>query len=308
MAGLIAVGIGAASGRTQDGTPAAVFRSSVDLVTVTAVVRDARGRVVRTLSPRDIEVFDNGVRRPILQLKSESWAPTSVALVIDGSGSMVLGGATAAARTIARRLLGSLRTGRDQAALFTFDTRLLALQDFTPDLMTVERRLDDVEAWGSTSLYDAVAGSAGWVARRPLHRGAVVVMTDGADTASRYSAAEVSAIASRIDVPVYVFAVTAPSEPRAALRAGELERLATQTGGAYFVAADPRETVTAIDQLLEELRYQHVIAFESARTTGWRAIDVRTRKPGLRIRSRTAYEAAASLPSVVADQSPSGRR
>jgi hypothetical protein len=62
-----------------------------------------------------------------------------------------------------------------------------------------------VDAWGSTSLYDAIAGTAAIVAKRTANRRALVVLTDGADTASAYSPEQVSAIASAVDVPVYVF-------------------------------------------------------------------------------------------------------
>ena len=73
--------------------PAAVFKSSVDLVSMAAIVRDGRGKIVQSLRREDFEVLDSGKTRPILDLRTESAAPASVALLMDGSGSMKVGAA-----------------------------------------------------------------------------------------------------------------------------------------------------------------------------------------------------------------------
>ncbi len=51
--------------------PAAVFKSSVDLVSMAAIVRDGRGKIVQSLRREDFEVFDSGKTRPILDLRTE---------------------------------------------------------------------------------------------------------------------------------------------------------------------------------------------------------------------------------------------
>src|SRR5579862_5319419 len=63
------------------------FRSSVDLVRVTAIVRDHKGRFAQDLTVRDFEVLDGGERRPIAEFSLDS-AGVSVALLFDVSGSM----------------------------------------------------------------------------------------------------------------------------------------------------------------------------------------------------------------------------
>src|ERR1044072_4579979 len=185
--------------------PVAVFKSSVDLVSMAAIVRDGKGKIVQSLRREDYEVYDSGKTRPILDLRTESVAPASVALLVDGSGSVKVGAANELSQRISSAILSSLNPERDDAALFSFDTRLLSVQAFTHDLKTVTDRLSVVDAWGSTSLYDAIAGTAAIVSKRTANRRALVVLTDGADTASAYSPEQVSAIASAVDVPVYVF-------------------------------------------------------------------------------------------------------
>ena len=67
--------------------PIATFRSAVDLVRVTAIVRDHKGRFVQDLTVRDFEVIDNGKTRPITEFRRDQGG-VSVALLFDVSGSM----------------------------------------------------------------------------------------------------------------------------------------------------------------------------------------------------------------------------
>ena len=71
--------------------PQQTFRSSVDLVTIQASVRDRRGRPMTGLTPGDFEVRDNGELRPVLSLRADLRSPISLAILVDMSGSMRLG-------------------------------------------------------------------------------------------------------------------------------------------------------------------------------------------------------------------------
>ena len=289
VVGLLAVTCTSPVRAQQDASLEGVFRSSIDYVSITAVVRDQRGRPVSSLSREDFQVFDAGEPRQVLDLRADSSAPASVALLIDGSGSMRIGGADAISIRISDGILDSLDASRDDAALFTFDTRLLTLQDFTRDLDAVREKLDKVVAWGSTSLFDAIGGTAGLVAQRTQNRRAVVVLTDGADNASAYTAGEVATVASSIDVPVYVFAIVTPGEAVGTPGGNALADLARLTGGNFYVAHDEASLQSGIQSLVEELRHQYVVAFESAAEPGWRAVEVKTRNHSHRIRARSWY-------------------
>lgn len=279
--------------------PVAVFKSSVDLVSMAAIVRDGKGKIVSTLRREDFEVLDAGKTRPILDLRTELAAPASVALLLDGSGSMKVGAANELSQRISTAILNSLNPSRDDAALYSFDTRLLSVQEFTHDLKTVTDRLTVVDQWGSTSLYDAIAGTAAIVSKRTANRRALVVLTDGADTSSAYPPEQVSAIASSVDVPVYVFVMNTTTRegekvPFETERRSLLANLARATGGDFFVAYDAASTTAAINQLVEELRHQYVLAFEAAGEHGWRNVQVRTRKKGLVVRTRGWYLSGAA--------------
>jgi Ca-activated chloride channel family protein len=281
------------------------FKSGVDLVQVTATVRDRKGRLVKGLTSQDFEVYDAGERRAIASFRAEP-SPISVAVLFDISGSMRVADRTLAAKFAAHHVLSWLEPGRDEAALFTFDSRLEEVAPFTVDTRALQGALGEVDPFGATSLHDAVAEAARRAAAREGRRRAVVVITDGLDTASRLTPAEVSGVASAIDVPVYVIATVLPIDnpysegstpPSLRPEVGTVEDLANWTGGAFFYASTPSQTSKASRQVIEELREQYVIAFEPAATNGWRPITVRTRDRNLIVRTRSGYFAGDAVPN-----------
>ena len=281
------------------------FTSAVDVVSVTAVVRDRKGRFVSDLDRRDFTVFEAGESRPLLDVRVETEGPVRIALLVDVSGSMRVAAKAVDMRLAAAQIFSALRPG-DEAALYAFDTQLERVIDFTSDMARLEAGLDDiVPPFGQTSLFDAVASTAQAVAgdRRITsgpdsmpQRMAVVVLTDGVDTSSRLSPVEVSGIASGIDVPVYVLALQASiDDPRrhpdglAAHAASELGSLSRWTGGALFTASAPAHANVAARRIVDELRHQYVLAFEASSQPGWRAVEVRARNRGHVVRARSGY-------------------
>jgi Ca-activated chloride channel family protein len=283
--------------------PAATFSSGVDLVSLAAIVRDHRGRLVKGLVARDFVVVDNGAERPIADFRSEL-AGVTATLLFDASGSMEARLATA--REVAGQLLGWLDPARDEAGVFAFDTKLDELTPFTPGLRTLPASLASLRPFGATSLYDAIAGAARRVAMRDGRRRAVIVFSDGDDNWSRLTPGEVSGIASAIDVPVYVIGVVPsidnPSADVAAAGAerstlaGPLSDLASWTGGHAFIVSTPDQRSAAARQIVDELREQYVMAFESGGSPGWHPLEIRARDKGLSVRARSGYIAGPRAP------------
>src|SRR4051812_459164 len=188
----------------QDALP--VFKSSVDVVPISASVRDGHGRAVTTLRAADFEVRDCGVRRPILGFDVDDQTPITIAILVDTSGSMRVGAKIDTAREVVRRLSADLLDGRDEVGLFTFDGELHEQQPFTQHPAAINTSFADLAPFGITSLYDAIAETARRLEQRPARRRAIVVLTDGIDTGSTISPSDVSSRASAIDAPVYVVA------------------------------------------------------------------------------------------------------
>jgi Ca-activated chloride channel homolog len=309
------VGAGAVNAQSTTAQPEAPaieqapkFKSAVDLVSVTAVVRDRKGRFVSDLRRDDFIVVENGERRPIIGFNAQSDGPVRVAVLFDISGSMRVGTKAVDARQAARHIFSSLKSG-DEAALFAFDTQLDRVTGFTKDFKGLEGKLDAVEQpFGQTSLYDAIAETAKAIVDETsgtgklTQRAAIVVLTDGIDTRSRLTAPEVSAIASSIDVPVYVVAVmSAVDDPRnidygtGSMSSGLVD-LARWTGGDIFIAIAPAHASIAARQIVSEMRHQYMLAFEASSRAGWRPLEVKAQKRDLVVRARSGYKAGGSLP------------
>ena len=291
----------AASGQTPPAPPSAAltFRAGVDRVMISAVVRDRAGTLVTDLTKSDFEVLDNGERRLITDFRAEP-ASVSVALLFDGSGSMQVAEKIEAARRAARQVLAWLQAGRDELAIYSFDTALHQLEPFAlyREDATLERSLFGIAPFGMTSLNDAIAATAKDLAARPNAHRAVIVLTDGLDNHSQLSPAEVSGIASSIDVPVYIMAVVSPLDHAGATTAvnterpvpvGDLADLARWTGGEFFLTSATAQTALAARQIVDELRHQYLIAFDSASRPGWHPLEVRARGRQLVVRARGGY-------------------
>lgn len=276
-----------------------VFRAGVDVVTLWAAVRDASGQVVRNLERTDFEVFDTGVARGISDFHAGE-APVSLGILLDISGSMAMGGSIDRARSAVDIAIGMLSGTDDEAALYTFDATLAEAAGFTHNLDALRSVSLAGQPWGATSLYDAIGDAAERVADRANRHRALLVITDGVDTASSLNAADVSSLASAIDVPVYIVTVATPRDrpegDRAMLsvdgvrsRVGTLADLSRWTGGHMKIVGAREHAVEAIGALFAELRYQYVITFESGVAPGWHPLQVRTHDNTFTVHARSGY-------------------
>jgi VWFA-related protein len=225
---------------------------------------------------------------------------------------------TAEARQAADHIFANL-TGKDEAAVFSFDTMLSEVQTFTSDRSKLQTAAAAVEKpYGQTSLYDAIAATARMVAAAsksgPL--GLPQRITDGVDTRSRMAPAEVATAASEIDVPVYILAVVSSvDDPRESVGeqqtavASNLQELARGTGGDLFISSAPAHASVAVRQIIGELRHQYVLAFEASSRAGWRPLQIRARKDSLTVRARSGYsggEPSSDFENSAVSTAPSG--
>ena len=291
-------GIATLAAQQPGGDPVPRFKSSADVVTIQAAVRNGKGRPVAGLTAADFEIRDNGQLRPVLSLRSDAGSPVSLAILVDLSGSMAISPKLAMARQALDTVISQLRPGDDEVALFTFDSSLHESHPFTTNPSGLAGTLENVKPYGTTSLYDATAAAARRLSERSASHKAIVVLTDGIDTSSKYTAPEVSGLASSIAVPVYVMATVPSIDQRVMMEAAErsdqskaadLRDLAEWTGGQLVFASNLTETTTAAVGLVSELRQQYVIAIEAVAAREWRRLDVRVKRPAAVVRARNGY-------------------
>jgi hypothetical protein len=133
----------------------------------------------------------------------------------------------------------------------------------------------------------------------------VSVCTDGNENYSRLTPGAVSGIASAIDVPVYIVGlVSIVDDPAADIGAappgsplsGALSQLTMWTGGRTFVVSRPAQRSGVARQIVDELRHQYLMTFESSGAPGWHPLEVRARGRNLSVRARGGYLAGQSRP------------
>ena len=122
------------------------------------------------------------------------------------------------------------------------------------------------------------------------------MITDGVDTSSALTPAEVSGLASSIDVPVYVVAVVSPLDHPGTETAvvsdssdGGLVNVAQWTGGELRYISGSEQIPVMAKELLGMMRQQYLLAIESSSSPGWHQLEVKTKKPGLTVRARGGY-------------------
>ena len=250
----------------------------------------------RNLGPDDFQVFEGGQLRPIVDFGANDKAPINEAFLPATSGSMHVAANMARAKDFVEEFVGAIEPAVDEVALFTFDKSLRREVSFTKDRDEVYDALDGLKPWGLTSLYDAVAETAKQLGDRTSQRRAVVVITDGVDTSSALTPAEVSGLASGIDVPVYVVAAVSPLDHPGAPTAvvadtanGGLANVANWTGGELLYVSESNQIPVVAKELLRMMRHQYLLAIESSQSAGWYRLEVRTKRRGFTVRARTGY-------------------
>lgn len=187
------------------------FRTGVALVHVAVTVVDRQGRFVRGLRKEDFAVSEDDEPRAILHFSADR-VPVSLGLALDTSGSME-GEKIEHARRALERFLFDLLDPADEVFVYRFDSEPALLEDWTTDRARVARALARVRPRGGTALYDTVAEAVSRAQEGRHRKKAVVVISDGNDTASRTRVAELLRLIRETDVLVYAIGIDGEAPP-----------------------------------------------------------------------------------------------
>ena len=271
----------------------ATFRSAADVVSMAVIVRDSGGRLVTGLTAQDFEIMDRGVPRPIQQVDATHDADARLALLVDSSGSMQIGTKPERTRLASDYLISGLRRD-DSAAVFSFDSDLRRLTDYTTDAHRLRGAVSGLVPYGMTCLFDAIVATARSVQDDTPRARAVVLLTDGIDTASLHSGEDAATAAARLDLPVYVIGVgrlagAAPDARPPDAQAFSVAELARRTGGFSGDGTSAAQLSALTQSILDELRHQYVVAFTAGTEPGWHQLQVRVKRGKVNARSRDGY-------------------
>ena len=220
----------------------AKFSGSVTQVNVLFTVVDKKGRFVTDLTVNDFEVIENKKPQFIQKFTAESDLPLRLALLIDTSNS-ILQQFRFEQQAAIRFIDGVMRAKQDRMLLIGFDTTPGLVSDLTSDLSTLEKGVNGMRPGGGTSLYDAIyfAAKEKLMMDQPREsfRRAMIVISDGDDTTSKYTRDQALEMTQKADTVIYTIST---NNTRAGTEGDEvLKYLADETGGQSFFPFKPED-------------------------------------------------------------------
>lgn len=292
-AGAAAVSMHAQAGGEQAPSGRPHFRTAVNLTTVTVTVTDAAGRLVPRLPMEQFELFEDGQPQDITLFTNER-VPVSLSILLDGSDSMY-GRRISDARTAIYRFVSDLLDPADEFAIIVFNHQQRLLTEWTDDRSQAFNTLHPVRPWGATAIYDAVAAAIPLAESRHRQRAAMLVLSDGADTASDVTLRDLRRALLRSDFFVYAIGVDSPDRRaiNAAVNPAALAEVTDQSGGRTHIVHDMGEVSLALDRIADELNSQYLIGYTSPKADDGKYHSIRVRVKGgeYRVRARNGYVA-----------------
>ncbi|MBV8553731.1 MAG: VWA domain-containing protein [Acidobacteriaceae bacterium] len=291
----------APSGETPPGPSGLNLRVDTTLVVIPVTVTDSSNRFVLGLEKDDFTLSEDGIEQKVTQFAGED-APLSVGLLVDTSGSM--GSKLETSRKAVAQFLRTMNK-QDEVFLIEFSDRAELLSGFSTDPRMIQDKLASAESQGLTALLDAVSTGLREMKKAKNPRKALLIISDGGDNNSRYTAPEINQLVREADVQVYSMGVFEPF-PLLGLTAAEmsgpklLSQISEQTGGRAFAVKTDRDLPAIASRIGIELRNQYVLAYAPSnhnKDGKYRRVEVKLKPPQglpqLKARWRLGYYAPA---------------
>jgi Ca-activated chloride channel family protein len=278
-----------------------VFKVNTDAVNILFTAQDHNHRLITSLKPEDIKVFENGQPQEIAAFSRQVDLPLSLAILIDTSISQQ--------RTLPEEkeaaisfLESVVRPTKDEVSIISFTGDSTLEQGMTNNLTRLRRAVDHVEfvppsgyigggvvagtppisgknqaTAGSTAIWDSI-----WVTSDEVlgpapdkTRRAIILLTDGYDTSSRKKLDEAVQAAQRAEAVVYTIGIG--DKFYDGVNQGVLNKVSERTGGKAYFPKDEVELRDAFKQIEVEMRSQYLVAYEptnAAKDGSYRTIEI----------------------------------
>jgi Ca-activated chloride channel family protein len=267
--------------------PKYVSEVDVDLVELYTAVTDRSNNLVDNLRQDDFEVYESGKRQELVKFDQVRNLPLTVCMLIDTSGSMA--SSLSATQTAAAGFLQSAMKPGDKAFAVSFARRPRLEIAPTDDIGAVTQAISGLQAVGDTALHDALVHSL-YYFRGVKGQRALVLLSDGDDNSSYINFKDAMEYASRSGVAVYAIGLNLTFFDTG-IKA-KLGELAASSGGRAFFTNSPQELPAVYRQIETELRNRYLLAYNSTEAgtqTGFRPVEVKVKKSGLKARTEKGY-------------------
>ena len=307
-----------------------VIRVDTDLTNLFFTVTDKQKRFITTLQQSDVKILEDGTEQQIITFQRETDRPLSIAFLIDVSASeqRTLPQEKAAARTFIETII---RSKNDEAAIIPFTERAFLEQPFTGNLLNLYHVLGELEvaiplyfglgqpigglasgpgmsvpAQGTTAIWDALSLTSSEIMsqRSGSRRRAIILLTDGRDTSSRFR--KTNAVERAIAAETVVYAIGIGDDRYEGVDKDPLKSVAEATGGRAFFPKKEIDLKNAFAEIEAELRSQYLLAYSSSnknRDGSFRKMQIELTNPDLRkdqlkFRHRPGYFAKRLSPRI----------
>ena len=273
-----------------------IIKKQVDMVLVSVTITDSMDRLITGLTRENFQIFEGKTLQRIQHFSNED-APVSLGIVMDASRSM---------RDKMERVRDAVTqfcndaNPQDEFFLITFSDGPRLATDFTTRSEEIQNKLVTIGVGGRTALLDAVYMGVDKMKDAKYSRKALLIISDGGDNHSRYTAREVKSLVREGDVMIYavgIFDRSVTTEEE--LRGPELlSEVAQESGGRAFTIDNSNDMDLVVRRVGLELRNQYVLAYrpENAPHDGkWHKIKIKLKAPKhfdfLRLRAKPGYYA-----------------
>jgi Ca-activated chloride channel homolog len=269
----------------------------VDQVALDVSVLNKKGGFVSGLEKEHFRIYDNGRLQEIEYFAHED-VPVTIGVVVDASGSM----APKRAEVISAALAFIQASNPDdEMFLIYFNNDVSAglepEQKFTNKLPVLREALLRLTCVGQTALYDAVGGALDHLQEGRYDKKALLVISDGADNASRRKLNDVLEMTRRSKAVIYTISLY--DEENTDRNGKILGTLSKTSGGEFFSPSSVSEIVELCRRIAKDIRNLYTISYKpstGSRDGSYHSIKVEVRAPGqerLIVRSREGYFSAA---------------
>ena len=286
-----------------------VIRVNTELVSLTATVTDKNGRYRADLKQSDFTVYEDGAKQELAYFNTGDRVPISLGIIFDTSGSMEdkIEGVRDAVEHFVKNV-----SPNDEIFLIQFSDDADIVQDFTDDKKRILRAVESLEPKGSTALYDAITLGLQKVKQGKNKKRALLLLTDGNDTASAIDLQTALSLAKSSEVIIYALGIGHGKESNVHLGIQSqipdtvdmrvLRSFADTTGGnAYYLEdahEDGRDRIDeAAEEVAAELKQQYTLGYypsNQKKDGGFRQIVVDVKDKSLKVRTKRGYYAPNS--------------
>ena len=293
----VAVIAALASSPSAQGT----FKAAIDVVSLNVTAMDVTNHYVTDLDEKNFSVFEDGVKQD-LSFFTRKQQPIALSLLLDSSASMEdkLPTLQVAASNFVHRLKPN-----DLAQVIDFDSRVEIRQGFTSKQSELDSAIQQTQAGGSTSLYNAVYIALKELAKtraqgeEDVRRQALVLFSDGEDTSSLISFDEVLELAKRSETAIFTIALRGADTQSKGFHEAEfvMRQLAQETGGRAFFPAKIDDLNGVYAEIADELASQYTLGYSSKnskRDGAFRRIVVQIDRANVSTRTKRGYYAPTS--------------